>query len=229
MSIRIISIVLLLLSVLPVSALSKKKKKKALYSSSFLLNSQHTTYQKQPLVSKGFELYFTKQRKKQKWLSLSLGMNIDFAKRFYSYSFNPDYYNSQYPEVYSTTRYYYYEEKRSHFSFPMFVQFRLLNKPLFSLFLSTGIRSNWQVSERKRWAYYYTNSPYSAFNPGPFTHNGKWENTLQLESISPVITSEAAYLLNERYSLLARMTAARCRYFGQEFMWNIALGIKRIF
>ena len=229
MTIRFFCVTLLLLCVLPAFALSKKKKKKALYSSSFLLHSQHTTYQKKPLASKGLELYFTKQRKKQKWLSLSLGMNVDFARRFYSYPFNPDYFNSQNPNAISSARFYYFEWKRAHVSFPVFVQFRLLNKPRFSLFLSTGIRSNWQVSERKRWAYYYTNSPYSTFNPGPFTHNGKWENTLRLESISPVITSEAAFLLNERYSLLARMTASKCRYFGQEFMWNIALGIKRMF
>lgn len=227
MSIRLFCVTLLLLCVLPAFALSKKKKKKALYSSSFLLNSQHTIYQKKPLASKGFELYFTKQRKKQKWLSLALGMNVDFSHRFYPYSFDPNYFNSKYPH--STTRYYYFEWKRSHVSFPVFVQFRLLNKPRFSLFLSACIRSTWLLSERNRWAYYYTNSPGSTFNPGPFTHDSKRVNYFDLESISPIITSEAAYGIGKRYSLLARITALKCRYLDQEFMWNIGLGIKRVF
>ena len=88
------------------------KSKKKLYSASFYLQANQQIDNQVKLNSRGFSLFITKQRKRQKWLSLSFGYVFDFQRGFNFYTINYDEKGELRPNINSPFRPYYKYKKK---------------------------------------------------------------------------------------------------------------------
>ncbi|HPH83030.1 MAG TPA: hypothetical protein PL185_10670 [Flavobacteriales bacterium] len=206
------------------------KSKKKLYSASFYLQANQQIDNQEKLNSRGFSLFITKQRKRQKWLSLSFGYVFDFQREFHFYKINFNEVGELRPNSNSPFRPYYKYKKSLYIDIPLLVQFRLLNLTRTSLYTGIGISSTWLLKESYKWMNYKINLNNSAIDPGPFYSEKKGLSSFTLVPtfISFIANTEAAIHLSDKLHLLARLNVSYLPIYSNTFKWNVGLGIKRI-
>jgi hypothetical protein len=151
MSIRLTGILLFFFITQTIFAENASDKKKKLFSTSFYLQANQQIENREKLNSKGFSLFVTKQRKRQKWLSLSFGYVFDFQRGFNFYTINYNEKGELRPNSNSPFRPYYDYHKSLFIDIPLFVQFRLLHQSRTSLFTGIGMSSTWLIKESYEW------------------------------------------------------------------------------